>query len=778
MGRSIGKSRGFKTISFMTFEISLFRKRRYFSILRRGMRVRNYAGYFWDSLKPHCSSSTLKEWRIWLKPLGIMKLGHRLNGRLSEGLRREMGAGEEGHRGANMQNGQTSMDARFEAGPLDPRLGAHERADGDWDWVGGIRTLYIITYLEEPTQIATFGSSREWGNKAYRGQDRTLAGPSLLGEELRRMPWVVLAYLVGAKKAIHNGRLSTSRGWGQGQIRDALGGLEPMPSSCPWYFVSVHRNFLSGRVDDGWSGKCASDGKSNEEQDPITIEPIPAASGGRTPWRRWLVCMCRATGNENTEAIEGLTTDDPTSEQFSQRGDDNDAIKVSIDAFLLSDFNRNSWYLGLFRVLASPRACLFSLSTWKPPDKGDDIEAWLEETSRAKPKPSVYEKLVGDAFLDTHSKLVAMQKSDGGPRCRRDEDVGSEGDEVHTKKNALVNREGGKKIDDEQGHDAISGLSSDLIRSNLSGPSFLPSVQGQRAYAAFLTSRTFHTYLHGTCTYAYVFLFYLEVSTEYVYLTLPYLPGRIMETHVSKGQSTLGWRTILGKNGVPLSKVLPYSRYSFANRLLGCGASVEQVSKLEKKGAKMQRLDGLWNAAGSPRKHDFAPRAGNETGGFHGLKMRTLLGEDLALAQRRDPGIMQNEVLCLPSKTHLNPLHDLQPLSLTMAIPSYAQRQVRVSEAGRQHPVPAYHEECGPETGPDLRATTAPLIHWRALSVLDLIGNGGGKDEWLRAVNRGYVASLGRDHLIQDWHIGWVVVRFCWFCGNFWRGWHHFARVI
>ncbi|UQC85912.1 uncharacterized protein CLUP02_11411 [Colletotrichum lupini] len=34
-------------------------------------------------------------------------------------------------------------------------------------------------------------------------------------------------------------------------------------------------------------------------------------------------------------------------------------------------------------------------------------------------------------------------------------------------------------------------------------------------------------------------------------------------------ETVTGWRTILGKNG-------------------GCGASVEQVSKLEKKGAKMQ----------------------------------------------------------------------------------------------------------------------------------------------------------------------------------------------
>lgn len=34
-----------------------------------------------------------------------------------------------------------------------------------------------------------------------------------------------------------------------------------------------------------------------------------------------------------------------------------------------------------------------------------------------------------DGASKTHSKLVAMQKSDGGPRCRRDEDVGSEGDQ-------------------------------------------------------------------------------------------------------------------------------------------------------------------------------------------------------------------------------------------------------------------------------------------------------------------------------------------------------------
>lgn len=54
------------------------------------------------------------------------------------------------------------------------------------------------------------------------------------------------------------------------------------------------------------------DGKRNEEQDPIIIEPIrqrwcpasAAASGGRTPWRCWLVCMCRATGVERTGGMD------------------------------------------------------------------------------------------------------------------------------------------------------------------------------------------------------------------------------------------------------------------------------------------------------------------------------------------------------------------------------------------------------------------------------------------------------------------------------------------
>lgn len=99
--------------------------------------------------------------------------------------------------------------------------------------------------------------------KDRTGQD---PGPSLLGEELRRMPWVVTerssiggchrywrtswAQIVqrqlGSKQeAIHNGRLSTSRAWGQGQsrngltpemgslVRDALGG------SGSWVLVWV-----------------------------------------------------------------------------------------------------------------------------------------------------------------------------------------------------------------------------------------------------------------------------------------------------------------------------------------------------------------------------------------------------------------------------------------------------------------------------------------------------------------------------------------------------------
>ncbi|KAK1468280.1 hypothetical protein CPAR01_06337 [Colletotrichum paranaense] len=91
-----------------------------------------------------------------------------------------------------------------------------------------------------------------------------------------RTSWAhrVKRQLGSKQEAIHNGRLSTSRGWGQGQsrngltpemgslVRDALGGSGSWvlvwvsqtgthAKWCKWSF-GEWRNFLSGRVDDGW----------------------------------------------------------------------------------------------------------------------------------------------------------------------------------------------------------------------------------------------------------------------------------------------------------------------------------------------------------------------------------------------------------------------------------------------------------------------------------------------------------------------------------------------